>query len=136
MSYRAWREKTETRLSPTERVILVLMLLGVLVLLAYRVFDAVPRAESGVVIEQRAASGAAVPVEDAPVDVNTATRVQLMTLPGIGEAKADAILAYREEHGPFESVDDLLGVKGIGPAVLEQLREHIVIGKAETVSRP
>ena len=56
------------------------------------------------------------------VDLNTATAEQLDTLPGVGPSTAAAILAYRSEHGPFSSVDDLLEVRGIGDAKLEQIR--------------
>ena len=58
----------------------------------------------------------------AVVDLNAATAEQLDTLPGVGPATATAILAYREEQGPFSSVDELLEVRGIGDAKLEQLR--------------
>ena len=44
---------------------------------------------------------------------------------GIGPAKAAAIVAYREQHGPFKSVDDLLLVKGIGESTLEQNRDRL-----------
>lgn len=57
-----------------------------------------------------------------PVDLNTATPDQLDTLPGVGPATAQAILAYRQAHGGFRRVDDLLDVRGIGPAKMEQLR--------------
>ena len=57
-----------------------------------------------------------------PVDLNTATDAQLDALPGIGPATAAAILAHRDANGPFRSVDDLLDVRGIGEAKLEQLR--------------
>jgi competence protein ComEA len=56
------------------------------------------------------------------VDLNSATADQLDTLPGVGPSTAAAILAYRSEHGPFASVDDLLEVRGIGDAKLEQIR--------------
>ncbi|HCE7671837.1 TPA: helix-hairpin-helix domain-containing protein, partial [Pseudomonas aeruginosa] len=48
-------------------------------------------------------------------------------LNGVGEAKARAILEYRAAHGPFVSVDQLLEVKGVGPALLEKNRSRIVI---------
>ena len=50
-----------------------------------------------------------------PIDLNTASQPELEALPGIGPTTAQAILAYRDEHGPFASVDDLGEVQGIGP---------------------
>lgn len=55
------------------------------------------------------------------IDVNTATEQQLDTLPGVGPSTAHAIVAYRLAHGPFARVEDLLNVRGIGPAKLEAL---------------
>lgn len=63
-----------------------------------------------------------VPAAPVIVDLNTATAEQLDTLPGVGPATAAAILRYRDQHGPFSSVDDLLEVRGIGDAKLEQIR--------------
>jgi competence protein ComEA len=57
-----------------------------------------------------------------PLDLNQATLQQLDELPGIGPATAQAILDYRAQHGQFRSVDDLLNVRGIGDAKLEQVR--------------
>ena len=59
-----------------------------------------------------------------PIDVNAATAAQLQALPGIGPSLAAAIVAYRSEHGPFGSLDELEEVPGIGPAKLSQLRSH------------
>lgn len=56
------------------------------------------------------------------IPVNTATKEQLMELPGIGESKAKAIIAYREAHGKFASIDELRNVKGIGPKVFAKLK--------------
>ena len=66
------------------------------------------------------AGGAVSP--SSPVDLNTATADELDALPGVGPATAAAILAYRDEHGRFSAVDDLLDVRGIGDAKLEQIR--------------
>jgi competence protein ComEA len=71
-----------------------------------------------------AGAGAASPA--APVDLNTATAEQLDSLPGVGPATAEAILAHREAHGPFTSVEQLLDVRGIGEAKLESLRDLVV----------
>jgi competence protein ComEA len=61
-----------------------------------------------------------------PVQLSTATAEQLDSLPGVGPATAQKIIAYRDAHGPFRSVDDLDAVPGIGPARLEQLRDLVV----------
>ncbi len=67
---------------------------------------------------------------DEVIDLNAADAYDLDRLPGIGPAKAEAILAYREEHGPFQSVDDLLSVSGIGEVTLENLRPYVTAGSA------
>ena len=66
-----------------------------------------------------------------PVNVNTADAATLAhSLDGVGASKAAAIIAYREAHGPFKSVDDLSQVKGIGPATLERNRSAILLTDA------
>lgn len=62
------------------------------------------------------------------VNINTADRETLQTLPGIGEKRAEDIIAYREAHGPFLRVSDLTRVKGIGAGILEELRPFVTIG--------
>lgn len=69
-------------------------------------------------------SGGAADVGDL-VDLNTADQAALETLPGIGPALAGRILAWRDEHGRFASVDDLLDVSGIGDARLADLRDRV-----------
>lgn len=64
----------------------------------------------------------------APLDLNRATAEELETLPGIGAAKAAAILAAREAQGGFTSIDELEAVRGIGPALLAKLRPLVVVG--------
>ncbi len=61
------------------------------------------------------------------VSLNTATIDELMTLPGIGEAKAEAIIKYREEVGAFQSIEELKEVSGIGDAIFDQIKENITI---------
>ena len=63
----------------------------------------------------------------AKVALNSATVEQLDTLPGIGPKTAQEIVSYRQEHGPFTSVDQLTEVKGIGPAKLERLRPLVTL---------
>lgn len=64
-------------------------------------------------------------VED-KVNINTASADALAELlTGIGPKKAEAIVAYREANGPFKTVDDLLNVKGVGPATLDKNRDRI-----------
>jgi competence protein ComEA len=61
------------------------------------------------------------------VNVNTATAEELETLPGIGEVLAATIVQYREEHGPFTSVDQLVDVSGIGEVTLEEIRDLVTV---------
>jgi len=61
------------------------------------------------------------------VNINTATPEQLELLPGIGEARAKAVVAMRKKRGGFKSVDELTEVKGIGEAALERLRPFVRI---------
>lgn len=64
-----------------------------------------------------------------PVNINTATAEELQALPGIGPTRAKAIVAYREEHGPFVYPEDLRKVSGIGEGTLAKLLDHITVGE-------
>lgn len=62
------------------------------------------------------------------IDLNGADAYTLQRgLSGVGEAKANAIVAYREANGPFESVDELLEVKGIGKSILDRNRDKLLV---------
>jgi competence protein ComEA len=65
------------------------------------------------------------PIPAAPLDLNQATATQLDDLPGVGPTTAAAIIDYRTTHGPFVAVDDLLEVRGIGPAKLDAFRDLV-----------
>lgn len=63
-----------------------------------------------------------------PVNVNTATVEQLQEVKGIGPKTAEAIVAYRNEHGNFKSIDELEQIKGIGEKSLEKIRASLTVG--------
>ena len=69
--------------------------------------------------------------ENDPIDLNRATARELVQLPGVGEVIAKRIVDFREEHGPFKRVEDLMKIKGIGEKSLERIRPYIRIGKGK-----
>ncbi len=87
------------------------------------------RARGEILITTTTRSVSGVPEEiSLLVNINTASIEQLSTLPGIGEGFAERIVEYRETVGPFESVEDLLSVDGIGHARLEAILDYITVG--------
>ncbi len=64
------------------------------------------------------------------ININTANKETLMSaIKGVGEKKAEAIIAYRETNGPFKSIDELTNVKGIGPEMIDKHREILSTSK-------
>ena len=59
------------------------------------------------------------------ININTATKEQLMTLAGIGESKAMSIIAYREEHGKFKKIEDIMNITGIKNGVFDKIKSQI-----------
>lgn len=66
-------------------------------------------------------------VDDGLIDINKADRQSLMTLPGIGESKAEQIIKYREEHGEFKAIEDLMNIPGIKEGVYNKIKDSIKV---------
>lgn len=64
---------------------------------------------------------------DGRVNINAATQEQLMTIPGIGEVRANSIIAYREENGAFGSIEDIVNVSGIKDGLFQQIKDYITV---------
>ncbi len=125
---------------PSERVISAALLgvasVGLLAIVGYNLWIA-PPAEGLTVVNIDSSSISLeespeldtpiVPDAEHPLDVNAVTEEELDLLPGIGEVLAGRIVQYREEHGPFQSPEDLLNVDGIGESTLADIRDRIII---------
>ena len=61
------------------------------------------------------------------ISINSASKEELMTLTGIGNSKAQAIIDYRKENGPFKSIDDLSNVKGISTSIINKIKNQITL---------
>jgi competence protein ComEA len=72
-------------------------------------------------------SGTAAPKDDGKVNINTADETELMTIPGVGPSKAEAIVQYRADHGNFKSPESLMEVSGIGQKTFEKLASKITV---------
>lgn len=77
--------------------------------------------------EAPAAKSASEQVEPAKININTATAEQLTSLKGIGKKKAEAIIAWRESHGPFKDVSQLVEVKGIGDKFINEHLSQLTV---------
>lgn len=66
-------------------------------------------------------------VEEDKVNINTAARWELMSLPGIGEALANRIIEYRDENGPFSVTEELMNVRGIGESLFDSIEQLITV---------
>ena len=64
---------------------------------------------------------------DGKVNLNLASKEELMTLPGVGEAKADLIIQYREEHGRFQNIEDVMNISGIKEGLFAKIKDNITV---------
>ena len=62
-----------------------------------------------------------------PVELNSCSSEALQQLPGLGRVLADSVIAYRDEHGPFATPEDIMKVPGIGESIYEQIKDYIII---------
>jgi competence ComEA-like helix-hairpin-helix protein len=69
-----------------------------------------------------------------PININTASSDQLQQVPGIGPVTAQKILQMRRSYGAFNSVDDLMAIRGIGPKRLEKMRMYLTVGKPKSTN--
>lgn len=65
--------------------------------------------------------------DDGKVNINTAAKEELMTLPGVGEAKAALIIQYREEHGSFQAIEDIMSISGIKEGLFGKIKDYIKV---------
>ena len=79
-----------------------------------------------------AASSATKKPPPQPININTADSAQLQLVPGIGPSTAEKILQMRKSYGSFESVNDLMAIRGIGPKRLEKMRKYLTINRPAT----
>jgi comEA protein len=121
------------------KFLLGVIMLGIVVT-GYRHWfgESVPSSEKEILAFQAAAVRVAEEKEKIPnenrqnqllksVNINTSNKADMMKIPGIGPVTAERIILHREDHGLFNSVEELLNVKGIGPKTLEKIRTYIKI---------
>lgn len=65
--------------------------------------------------------------ENGKVNINQATKEELMTLPGVGATRADSIIQYRKEKGAFQAIEDIMQISGIKEGLFEKIREFITV---------
>ena len=122
-------------LTSQERLVLIFLVAALAVGAAVKVLggERAPAEAKAVAVEfdltkpKRPVDAAALSEAVAPkkINVNAADAAELCELPGVGERYAARIVAYREEHGPFEKAEDLAAVKGIGPGTVDKLRPYV-----------
>jgi competence protein ComEA len=141
-----WLYQLQQRLSITRRESLAVLTIAFLFLLGLTVRHLQQQHVPPLAVDSLAAApGAAAldrdstasppqtaPTAAAPLNVNSASQTALQALPGIGPALSDRIRAYRTKQHPFQSIDELTRVRGIGPKTLEDLRPLVRVAAPDT----
>lgn len=107
---------------------LALVTLAFLAAVLYLTFGANRTEQEGYTVQTERAAAEEVAPERVLVNINTASAEELESVSGIGPVLAQAILDYRAEHGDFQTLDELLEVRGIGSAKLDAMRDEITTG--------
>ena len=112
----------------TEKLLLGLTALFLAGLLLLSVYDRQQSGKEPAAVEtERTAAQEEVLAELVPLNLNSATEAELAGLPGIGEELARRIVEYREVHGPFDTVEEIMEVSGIGEKKFEDMKERITV---------
>ena len=114
-------------LTKTEWGLLVLSALFLCLMVAVVYHTMPPGQTDGYTVTTRLPAGDVTPEEEPPININTAVAEELEKLDGIGPVLAGRIVEYREENGPFASLEDLMLVKGIGEDTWQNLLDRITV---------
>ena len=87
-----------------------------------------PQPEAGTAPPTETPSPTLTPPQSNKININTAGKIDLMTLKGIKDVKSDAVIQYRESHGPFEKIEDIMNVSGIGQVTFDGIKDQITVG--------
>jgi competence protein ComEA len=116
------------RITKSERLLLGMTAIFLCGLMALFCYDRSRSLAAPVHVEtERAVTQEEVLGDLVPVRLNTATEDELTALPGIGEALAHRIVEYREENGPFDTIEEIMEVSGIGEGKFAEIRERITV---------
>lgn len=122
---------TSGKITKTEWILLVLTAVFLCVLLALFFQDRTEMNDTGIATEIEVPQEEILP-DISPLDLNSATQEELAQLPGIGEELAGRIVEYREANGPFESIEELMEVSGIGEGKLAALEDRVTVDREVT----